>query len=123
MKWEVQLKNHKHDIRNSKGSFPYLFRRIKTTDSQLSKNVAYYIILDIFQDIVLIKNSRFWKMKANCASEGKASFLADKVTPTCLVLHTEYLYPQDFVSRTFGTQDLVYYHIFVRIFFSLIIDV
>ena len=107
MKWEVQLNNHKHDIRNSKGSFPYLFRRIKARDLQSSKNVAYYIILDIFQDIVLIKSSRFWKIKANCASAGQASFLADKVTPTCLVLHTDYLYPQDFVSGTFGTQDLV----------------
>ena len=101
MKREVQLNNHKHDIRNSKGSFPYLFRRIKARELQSSKNVACYIILDKFQDIVLIKSSRFWKMKANCASAGQASFLADKVTPTCLVLHTDYLYPQKFGERDF----------------------
>ena len=59
MKREVQLNNQKHDIRNSKGSFPYLFRRIKARDLQSSKNVACYIILDKFQDIVLIKSSRF----------------------------------------------------------------
>ena len=57
---------------------PVLFRII----------MAYFIISDIFQDTVLIKNSCFWKMKANCAS---VFFLADKV-------------------------------IFVRIFFSSIID-
>ena len=34
----------------------------------LSKNVPYFIISDIFQDTVLIKNSCFWKMKANFAS-------------------------------------------------------
>ena len=30
-------------------------------------------------------------------------FLADKVTPACLFLQTDYHYPQDFVSETFGT--------------------
>ena len=65
--------------------------------------MAYFIISDIFQDTVLIDNSCFWKMKANCAS---VFFLADKVTPACLLLHTDYHYPQDFVSGTFGTYDL-----------------
>ena len=48
-----------------------------------------FIISDLFQDIVQIKNSCFWKMKANCASVGLTSFSADKVTPICLVLHTD----------------------------------
>ena len=66
-------------------------------------HVAYFIISDIFQDIVLINNSCYWKMKDNCASAGLASFLADKVTPTFLLLHTDYHYPQDFASGTLGT--------------------
>ena len=39
-------------------------------------------------------------MKANA---GIKSFLADKVTPTCLVLHNDYYYPLDLVSGTVGT--------------------
>ena len=84
--------------------------------------MAYFIISNIFQDTVLIKNSCFWKMKANCASTGLAFFLAVKVTPTCVLLHTDYHYPQDFVSETFVHKIRFYYHIFVRIFFSSIID-
>ena len=34
VKWEVQLNNFKHDILNSKRSFSYSFRRIRTRDSQ-----------------------------------------------------------------------------------------
>ena len=45
-------------------------------------------------------------MKDNNANAGLASFLADKVTPTFLLLHTDYHYPQDFASATFGTKDL-----------------
>ena len=67
-----------------------------------SKNMAYFVISDIFQDIVLIKSSCFWKMKANLASAGLAFFLVDKVTPACVLLHTDYHYLQDFVSETFG---------------------
>ena len=37
------------------------------------------------------------------ANAGIKSFLADKVTLTCLVLHTDYYYPLDFVSGTVGT--------------------
>ena len=33
----VQLNNYKHDIRNSKKSFSYQFRRIRTRDSQSIK--------------------------------------------------------------------------------------
>ena len=47
-----------------------------------SQNVAFFIISDIFQDKVLIKNSCYWEMKDNCASAGLASFLADMVTQT-----------------------------------------
>ena len=65
--------------------------------------MAYFIISDIFQDTVLINNSCYWKMKDNCASAGLASFLADKATPTFLLLHADYHYPQDFASGTFGT--------------------
>ena len=71
-----------------------------------SQNVAYFIISDIFQDKVLIKNSCYWEMKDYCASAGLASFLADMVTQTFLLLHTDYHYPQDFTSGTFGTEDL-----------------
>ena len=68
-----------------------------------SNNVAFFIISDIFQDIALIKNSCFWEMKDNCASAGLVSFLADKITPTFLLPHNDYHYPQDFASGTFGT--------------------
>ena len=37
VKWLVQLNNYKHDIRNSKRSFPYSFCRIRTRDSQSIK--------------------------------------------------------------------------------------
>ena len=37
VKWVVQLNNYKHDIRNSKKSFSYSFRRIRTRDSQSIK--------------------------------------------------------------------------------------
>ena len=67
------------------------------------KNVAYFIISDLFQDIILIKTSCFWKMKVNCANAGLIFFLADKVTPTCLFLHTDYHYPYDFMSGNVGT--------------------
>ena len=49
-------------------------------------------------------------------------FLADKVTPACLLLHTDYHYRQDFVSGTSVHEIYFYYHIFVRMFFSSIID-
>ena len=42
-------------------------------------------------------------MKVNCANAGLIFFLADKVTPTCLFLHTDYHYPYDFMSRNVGT--------------------
>ena len=42
-------------------------------------------------------------MKVNCANAGLIFFLADKVTPTCLFLHTDYHYPYDFMSGNVGT--------------------
>ena len=60
--------------------------------------MAYFIISDIFQDIVLINYSCYWKMKDNCASAGLASFLADKVTPTFLLLPLS----AGFCERDFG---------------------
>ena len=105
MKWELQLNNFKHDILNSKRSFSYSFRRIRTRDSQSSKNVAYFIISDIFQDTVLIKNSCFWKMKANCASVSPITIIR-RISWAGLSVHKIYFY----------------YHIFVRILFSSIID-
>ena len=39
--------------------------------------------------------------------------MADKVTPTCLVLHTDYHYPYDFVSGNIGTEDV---YIFIAMF-------
>ena len=48
-------------------------------------------------------NSCFWKMKVNCATARLMSFSADKVTPTCLVLHIDYHYPYDCVSGNIGT--------------------
>ena len=57
VKWVVQLKNYKQD-------FPPSFRRIKKKETHNpSKNATYFIISDLFQDIVQIKNSCFWKMK------------------------------------------------------------
>ena len=44
-------------------------------------------------------------MKVNCANAGLIFFLADKVTPTCLFLHTDYHYPYDFMSGNVGTSD------------------
>ena len=63
--------------------------------------MAYFKISDLFQDIVKIKT--FWKMKVNCVNAGLMSFLTDKVTPTCLVLHTDYHYQYDFVSVHVGS--------------------
>ena len=37
VKWVVQLNNCKHDIRNSERSFPCSFRRIRTRDSQSTR--------------------------------------------------------------------------------------
>ena len=68
MKWEVQLNNFKHDILNSKGVSLIHFTELEQETHNLSKNVAYFIISDIFQDTVFIKNTCFWKMKANFAS-------------------------------------------------------
>ena len=51
------------------------FVEFKQETHNPSKNVAYFIISDLFQDIVQIKNSCFWEMKANCASAGLPSFL------------------------------------------------
>ena len=61
-----------------------------------SKNLAYVIISDLFQDVVQIKNSCFWEMKVNCARAGLTYFLGNKVTPICPVLHTDYHYPVGF---------------------------
>ena len=68
-----------------------------------SKNLTYFMISDILQDKVLIKHSCFWKMKANYERAGLASFLVNKVTPTCQLLHTAYHYPQGSVNGNFGT--------------------
>ena len=88
--WVVQLNNNKHNIRNSRRVFHNHFVQLKQETRNPSKNVAYFIISDLFQDIVQIKNSCFWKMIANCASVGLTSFSSDKFTPICLVLHTDY---------------------------------
>ena len=37
----------------------------------------YFIISDLFQDIVQIKNSCFWKIKVNCASARLMSFFSE----------------------------------------------
>ena len=42
-------------------------------------------------------------MKANCASAGLTSFSADKVTPTCLVLLTDYHILWEFSFRQLST--------------------
>ena len=65
-----------------------------------SKNLAYVIISDLFQDVVQIKNSCFWEMKVNCARAGLTYFLGNKVTPTYTPIT---IIPLDFVSRTVGT--------------------
>ena len=72
------------------------FLQLKQETHNSSKNVAYFIISDLFQDIVQITNSCFWKMKANCASAGLTSFSADKVTAIPITL-------QGSVSGTVGT--------------------
>ena len=66
------------------------FVELKQETHNPSKNVAYFIISDLFQDIVQITNSCFWKMKVNCASAGPTSFLADKVTAIYMAIHTDY---------------------------------
>ena len=38
------------------------------------ENVAYFVLSDLFQDIVLIKSSCFLKVKANCANAGLTFF-------------------------------------------------
>ena len=81
--------------------------------------MAYFIISDIFQDTVLIKNSCFWKMKANSAS---VFFLADEVTPACLLLHTITIIRRISWAGLWLHKIYFYHHIFVRIFFSSIID-
>ena len=55
------------------------FVELKQETHNSSKNVAYLIISDFSQDIVQIKNSCFWKMKANCASAGLTSFFSRQV--------------------------------------------
>ena len=55
VKWVVQLNNYKHDIRNSKRSFPYSLCRIRTRDSQSIKERALYYSL--FNFILVIHNS------------------------------------------------------------------
>ena len=65
------------------------FVQLKQETHNPSKNAAYFIISDLFQDIVQITISCFWKMKANCASAGLMSFLVDKVTAIYLALHTD----------------------------------
>ena len=86
----MQLNNYKHNFRNSRRVCHIHFVQLKQETRNPSKNVAYFIISDLFQDIVQIKNSCFWKMIANCASVGLTSFSSDKFTPICLVLHTDY---------------------------------
>ena len=88
--WVVQLNNYKHNIRNSRRVFHNHFVQLKQQTRNPSKNVAYFTISDLFQDIVQITNSCFWKMIANCASVGLTSFSSDKFTPICMVLHTDY---------------------------------
>ena len=68
-----------------------------------SKNVTYFIISDLFQDKVWIKNSCFWKIKANCTSAGLTSFSADKVMTPFLVLHTDYHILWEFSFRQLST--------------------
>ena len=55
VEWVVQLNNYKHDIRNSKRSFPYSLCRIRTRDSQSIKERALYYSL--FNFILVIHNS------------------------------------------------------------------
>ena len=43
VKREVQLSNYKHDIRNSKWSVPYLFRRTRTRDSQSIQESGFFL--------------------------------------------------------------------------------
>ena len=93
MQWVVQLTTTNAIFKTQKKSFLYSFRTIKTRDSQSIKERSYYLLLiisDLFQDIVQITNSCFWKMKANCASAGLTSFLAGTVTAIYLALHTDY---------------------------------
>ena len=51
VKWVVQLKNYKHDIRNSEQS-KKAFRRIRRGDSQSIKERGLCYNSDLFQDIV-----------------------------------------------------------------------
>ena len=85
------VNNYKRHIQNSEKGFLYSFNfvQLKQETHNPSKNAAYFIISDLFQDIVQITNSCFWKMKANCASAGLMSFLVDKVTAIYLALHTD----------------------------------
>ena len=84
------VNNYKRNIQNSKRVSFIHFVQLKQENNNPSKNVAYFIIYDLFQDMVQITNSCFWKMKANYASAGLTSFLADKVTARYLALHTDY---------------------------------
>ena len=52
VKWVVQLNNYKHDIRNSKWSSLIRFVELEQDTHNPSKNVTYFIISDLFQDIV-----------------------------------------------------------------------
>ena len=86
----VQLNNCKHDIRNSKRSFPYSFCRIRTRDPQYIKE------RNLFYNFRLIsresQNSEFMFLENESElCECRVNlFSAVKVTPTCLVLYTDY---------------------------------
>ena len=94
MQWVVQSTTTNAIFQTQKRFSFIHFVKLKQETHNPSKNVAYFIISDLFQDIVHITNSFFWKMKANCASAGLTSFLADKVTAIYLAiylaLHTDY---------------------------------
>ena len=49
-------------------------------------------------------------MKVNCANAGLIFFLADKSTPTCLFLHTDYHYPYDFMSPECRYMRFLYFY-------------
>ena len=87
VQWVVQLTTTNAIFKTQKRVSFIHFVQLKQETNNPSKNAAYFIVSDLFQDIVQITNSCFWKMKANCASAGLTSF---KVTAIYLALHTDY---------------------------------
>ena len=121
MQWVVQLNNYKHNIRNSKKSFLYSFRPIKTRDSQSIKErglLCYFWLISRYSpnnEFMFLENESelcecraivFFGRKGYGNISGPTHRLPSRVSWAGLSVHKIYFY----------------HHIFVRIFFSSVID-